>query len=167
MAQQNNPPTFRYPFDLTGIDAKSAQAHVYAFNAIQDLQQANKSLKAQIGTVTKAVAATNTVTEIVGGGSGNPFPNLGTVNDQLGNVLYLTQQSDNGALIVLGDSSPVALQLNSTVAQPYFAWVTNLDSTSVTITATSGRVNLNPSFILLGFSTTEVFYQGSDWWATL
>ena len=163
----NQPPTFRYPFDITGIDPKSQQAHVYSFNAIQDLQQAIASLKGQIGTVTKAVAATNTVTEIVGGGSGIAFPNLGTVNDQLGNVLYLTQQSDNGALIVLGDSSPVALQLNSAVAQPYFAWVTNLDSTSVTITATSGRVNLNSSFILVGFSTTEVFYQGSDWWATL
>ena len=162
----NQAPTFRYPFVLTDQPKNVQDAHVWGFNAIQDLQQAIASLKGQLTTVQNAVSTINKFTTSNTSG-GNAFPNLGTVNDQLGNTLYLTQQTDNGALIVLGDSSPVTLRLNSTVAQPYFAWIANLDSTSVTISPTSGHVNNASSFILVGFATTEVFYQGSDWWATL
>jgi len=164
----NQPPTFRYPFSLHGIDPNAAQAHIFTFNAIQDLQQAIQSLKSQLTTTQKNVAGTTNVTNVAGGSSVSfPFPNLGTVNDQQGNVIYLTQQSDNGALIVLGDSSPVALNLNSGVNQPYFAWVTNLDSSPVTITPTTGFINQGLDYILIGYATTEVFFQGSDWWATL
>ncbi len=133
-------------------------------------------------TTTTVIGGTNT-TVIEAGASGVSsfnsmtgaitfFPYLGLVDNQSGVTAYTTQGSDNGSLIVLNSASAIALTLNSTVGQPFFAWVTNQGTGTVTITPDAGTVNGNASFTLLPSYTTLVYFNGGGspnyvWWASV
>lgn len=132
-------------------------------------------------TTTTVIGGTNTTVVESGGGvsSFNSstgaitfFPYLGLVDNQTGVTAYTTQGSDNGSLIVLNSASPIALTLNSTVGQPFFAWVTNQGTGTVTITPDAGTVNGDASFTLLPSYTTLVYFNGGGspnyvWWASV
>jgi hypothetical protein len=162
------PPTFRFPFALRDQPHEVQQAHIFAFNAVLDLQRAIGSLKGQINNITTTASTTSTTTEIsVGGGSsGTSFPGLGGVNDQTGNTAYTVSAGDNGVLLILNDASPVAVTLNSGLAPPYFSFITNFGAGTVTLTPTAGLINGNASLALLQHQSVYVVFNGTNWKTT-
>ena len=65
------PTTFRFPFAIQDQPHEVQQAHIFAFNAVLDLQNAIKSLKGQIDGKT---TITNTITSVGGGGGEASLP---------------------------------------------------------------------------------------------
>jgi hypothetical protein len=165
----SNSPTFRFPFALAGQPKEVQQAHIFAFQGIQDCQQAIVALKEQLAgktsgstpTVTNVNTTSETVIDEIFPGVG-----IGTVNNQSGNTSYATQQSDNEALIILNDASPVAVTLNSVITTPYGSFITNLGAGTGTLTPSSGTINGNASFSLPQNYTALVAFDGSNWWAS-
>jgi hypothetical protein len=160
-----NPTSFRYPFQLEGkAEPEVVQALRYHASGILDLNQAIAALKEQVKANKTAIQNTVTNTSTTSAPpTPNPFPFLGTVNDQRGNPLYLTQVSDNGAKIVLGDSSPITLQLNAMVTPPWFCVVDNDSSSTVTFAPTSGSVIGAQSMPDSSFTT--IFFNGINFFA--
>jgi hypothetical protein len=159
------PPTFRFPFALRDQPHEVQQAHIFAFNAVLDLQRAIGSLKGQINNITTTASTTSTTTEIsVGGGSlGTSFPGLGGVNDQTGNTAYTVSAGDNGVLLILNDASPVAVTLNSGLTPPYFIFITNFGAGTVTLTPTAGTINGAGSLALLTNESIWCVFNGTNW----
>jgi hypothetical protein len=162
---------FQLPFNLPdSVPQEVHQAFRFHANAIQDCQTAilgPGGLLAQVQALknpTSTSSSTTTVipnTETVNPGTSS---NVGSVNDQSGNTAYVTQQSDNGALIVLNDASAIALTLTSGVTVPYCFFVTNLGAGLVTLTPTSGIVNGAGTLPI--DNTAIVAFDGTDWWST-
>jgi hypothetical protein len=139
-----NPPSLRFPFNLTGkVHPEADQAIRYAFNGLSDLNQAIAAL------ATKVKGNSSTITNLInngtigGGGGGGTItvPVSGTVNNQTGNTSYSLQQADYGALVVVDTPSPFALTLNSSVTTPFYTFIQNLGTGTITLTPTSGVVN--------------------------
>ncbi len=169
MAPSVNPINFRFPFNIEDMADPIAQKAVrYLTSGIVDLNQAIAHIKPQIdSTVSTANKAASTVVSGVASfnsetGAVVYFPNLGTVNDQLGVAAYTTQQSDNGAKIVVGDSSAVAVTLSSTVTAPWFAIIDNDSSTVASLTPASGIVYGEQAIQPGGFGI--VFFDGANFW---
>jgi hypothetical protein len=145
-----------------------------AFNGLTVHEQAFANLPQQIASQA-ATAATAAVENIesettTGVTSFNAntgaivfFPNLGMVHDELGNPLYLTQQSDNGAKIVAGDSSAVTVTLNPAVTPPWFTFIGNDSSAYVNLVTDSGATIAGLNSIYPG-GLAIVFYDGSTFW---
>jgi hypothetical protein len=99
-----------------------------------------------------------------GVGTVDYFPNLGTVNDQLGNVLYMTQQSDNGAKIIVGDSSAVSVSLNAQVSAPWFTIIDNDSGSVATLMPDSGATVFGSNSIQPG-GFGIIFFDGTNFWS--
>jgi hypothetical protein len=90
----------------------------------------------------------------------------GTVNDQRGGVLgrgavtaYMTQQSDNGALVVVGDPSmPVTVTLDSTVGTPWATFVSNHGGSMTTLIPQTGSITY------VGFAGAASMPLPSEFW---
>jgi hypothetical protein len=165
-----NQPTFRFPFALSGQPKEVQQAHIFAFQGIQDCQQAIAAIKSQIG-ITKASSAagttnTNTVSEAVNqtivtsGG-------VGAVNNQTGVTAYTTLQSDNGSFIIFNDASPITVTLSITagapsVLPPWYCTFINVGAGTATLTPVTGTIN--ESMIPPGNALTVAF-DGTNFWA--
>jgi hypothetical protein len=91
------------------------------------------------------------------------FPGLGTVNDQLGQAAYTTQLSDNGAKIIVGDSTAVAVTMNSAKQAPYFTIIDNDSSSIANLTPSTGSLYGAQSIPSGGFGI--VYFDGTNWWA--
>lgn len=175
-----NAPSTRFPFNITGkVDPEVEDAIRSTFNGLTVHEQAFAALPAQLKSAAKA-AVTNNITQIVNnesvtGGGVTSFnsstgavifvPSLGTVNDQLGNTSYRTQQQDAGAKIIVGDSSLVTVTLNQSVLQPWFTVIDN-DSSAVAVlmpdstgSAIYGAQSIPPG----GFGI--VHFDGTNFWA--
>lgn len=163
-------PSFRLPISIPEDAAHSSvrEALLTHDNGLVVLNQALKALNTKVvalSTATTATTATSTmVTEnsetIIEGSSANS----GTVNNQTGSTAYTTQQSDNGALIVVDDASPVTLTLNSVVTVPFYFFITNLGVGLATLTPTSGTIN-GASTLPID-NTATVAFDGTNWWST-
>lgn len=175
-----NPPSMRYPHTLNEKSSMKdvADAVNTAFDGLTVHEQAFANLPGQIASqastaATEAVAtASETVVQVTGGvtafnalqGNVIYFPSLGMVNDQLGEPLYLTQQSDNGAKIIVGDSTPVTVSLNQAMTAPWFAIIDNDSSAVAVLSADSGATVYGQTSIPAnGFGI--VFYDGVNFWA--
>jgi len=138
-------------------------------NAITDLQGAIPALKSQIDalktstTGTTTTSGTSTVTENIT--TINNTVAGGPVNNQSGNVVYLTQQSDNGALIIMADASPVAVTLNNSVTTPWYAFITNQGAGVVTLTPQQNTIDGNASQTLLQGYFLTLFFDGTQFWS--
>lgn len=120
------------------------------FNGLNDHDQAITTLKQQLtaATFAMAAAATEESSSTTAGvtsfntlaGNVTYFPYLGHVNDQLGNPAYTTQATDNGAKIIVGDSSVVAVTLNAGVGTPWFTIIDNDSSSYATLTPSAGTL---------------------------
>lgn len=152
-----------------------ASAIKVAFDGLTNHEQAFANLPSQIAA--PAAAAPSTVVQNIESqtttgvtafntqiGSVVYFPNLGMVNDQLGNPLYLTQQGDAGAKIVMGDSSPSIVQIGSALVPPWFAFIGNDSSATVAIQTDSGATINGLGSIYPG-GMSIVFYDGSTFWS--
>jgi len=64
-----NAPTFRFPFALQGQPENVQQAHIFSFNAIQDIQQAIAALTAKIGSLQSTVTTITTIPAASSGSS--------------------------------------------------------------------------------------------------
>lgn len=173
-----NPPSVRFPSTLNenSTMADVAEAVRTVVNGVTVHEQAFAALPAQIAAQTKT-AVTQAVTEFVSNetvtgvtafnsqtGAIIYFPGLGTVNDQLGVSSYVTQPSDNGAKIIVGDSGAVAVTLNNTVPAPWFTIIDNDSSGVATLLPDSGALLHGPSQIQ-GSGFGIVFFDGSNFWA--
>lgn len=166
-----NRPTFRFPFALHGQPQEVQQAHIFAFQGIQDCQQGIAAIKAQLdaktSTSTSGTASatnTSTVSETVNVVTG---ANVGLVNNQSGWTAYTTSQTDYGAFIILSDASPIAVTLSTTasapsVIVPWYCTFINLGTGTATLTPISGTINVNT--VLPGNALTIAF-DGTNFWA--
>ena len=130
-------------------------------------QKLNGVATAVVSLHAASTSTTTTVEETTsgGGGGGGTSATVGIVNDQAGNTSYTTMPSDNGAIIILNDASPVAVTLGIGISTPWFCWMTNLGAGTATLTPTSGTINGSASFALLQNYTVTVFFDGADFWA--
>jgi len=119
-----------------------------ATSAVENIQSQSTSGVTSFNTLTGAVIF---------------FPGLGTVNDQLGSVAYRTQQSDAGAKIIAGDSSPVTVTLNASVTAPWFAFIGNDSSATVALSTDSSATISGIQSVYPG-GTAIVFFDGSTFW---
>lgn len=171
-----NPPSVRFPFTL---NEDSTQADVHdairtALNGLTVHEQAFANIPAQVAAQASAAATAaveNISSEVVAGvtsfntrtGPVIYFPGLGTVNNQLGESSYATEQGDAGAKILVGDSGPVTVTLNSGVTLPWFTIIGNDSGASVFLMPDSGSLyglsELNPGGLAF------VFYDGVTFWS--
>lgn len=157
MSSPLNPINVRLPqFDLTTEDGRQA-AHRYVASGIVDLNQAIAALNDKVNV------AKSTITTIIQGGSGGGGGGgsvVGGVNDQLGQAAYTTQQSDNGAKIIVGDSSPVTVTLDTAVTTP---WFTIIDNDSSSVASLSGPVVGAQAIYPGGFAV--IYFDGATFWS--
>lgn len=163
------PVTFRFPFSLDGQPKEVQQAHVFAFNAVLDLQRAIAALKSQLTATNQTITTISTSSS-----SGStptpptafPFPGLGAINDQTGVTAYTILNTDNGILLILNDASPVAITLDSAMVTPYFLFVTNFGAGAATLTPTSGLIDGSASLSLLQYQSVLAVFDGTNWKTT-
>ena len=165
-----NPTSFRYPFQLS--DESTLQEVIaavrYHSSGIVDLNQAIAALKPQVDTAQSTAEAAASATPTSSGvksfntlvGNVTYFPQLGMVNDQRGNLTYLTEQTDNGAKIIVADSSPIVITLNAAVAAPWFTFIDNDSSATATLSPSSGSLFGEQSIPGNGFGI--VFFDGTN-----
>jgi hypothetical protein len=168
----NNPPSFRRPSPITKemVHPEAAQAINNNTDSCFDLQNALVAVNTKVEALKTAAASSSSSS----GSSSKPsapivssFSGQGTVNNQTGSTSYATQSSDNGAMIVLDDSSPVAVALNSTATAPFYCFITNIGTGLVTLTPTNGvTVNGAASFPLPQNYTSLVVFSFGVWWAS-
>lgn len=166
-----NPISFRIPaFDLNSEQGRQ-EAHRWTTEGIVDLNQAIAALVPKVdSTATAASGSSSSGTTVVSGVSSFNsetgvvvfFPTLGNVNNQLGVSAYSTQTTDNGAKIIVGDSSAVAVTLNSAVTAPWLCVIDNDSSAVANLIPASGVLHGEQNIQPGGFGT--VFFDGTDFW---
>jgi len=171
--QPLNPPSVRYPFTLPGdMDPELKRAVETTYNGFVVHEQAFRALKQQVdaahATANKAVSAVDSRTVSSGvtafntlAGNVTFFPQLGHVNDQRGNPSYATVGTDNGAKIIVGDSSVVAITLDAGVGTPWFTIIDNDSSSVATLTPSSGTLHGPDHIPPRGFAV--VYFDGNFW----
>jgi hypothetical protein len=150
------------------------------FNTLNDHDQAINTVYANGTTsTTTTVTATTTATSSSSSTSsgvtsfnGNTgditfFSNLGTVDNQSGVTSYTTQTTDSGALLIVNDSSSLAITLNFNVSAPWYTTIYNMGAGTATLTPSSGNINGTTSVVLYGGSFSIVYFDGANFWAAL
>jgi hypothetical protein len=171
-----NVPSVRFPATLNENSSMAdvADAMRTVFNGLTVHEQAFANLPAQISAQSAAAAVAaieNISSESVAGvsafntrtGAVIYFPGLGTVNSQLGEPTYETEQGDAGAKILVGDSGPVTVTLNSDVTLPWFTIIGNDSGATVFLMPDSGALYGLQSIYPGGFAI--VFFDGTDFWS--
>jgi hypothetical protein len=147
------------------------------FNGLTVHEQAFANIPSQIKTQAAAAATTavenvssENVTNVVTAfnalsGAIIYFPALGSVDNQIGEAFYETRQSDNGAKILVGDSSPVTVLLNPAVTPPWFCWIGNDSGASTVFLETDsgatiqGLTSIYPGGFAISFFDGSTFYN--------
>lgn len=167
----SNPPiSFRFPFatQVASLPPEVQMVHRTTWNSITDLNGAIAALKTQITSLTPTTSTSSTA------GTENVTQNIttinntvsgGPVNNQSGVTAYTTAQSDNGALIILADASPVAVTLNNSVTLPYWVFVLNQGTGVVTLTPQQNTINGSASEMLTENVFALVFFDGTNFWS--
>ena len=144
--------------------------HKTTWNAITDLQGAIPLLKSQIEALKSSTASASS------SGSSNVTENITTINetilgfsvsDQTGLTSYTVQQSDNGALLILNDASPVAVTLDTTLTVPYGLISINQGAGLVTLTPSTGTINGAADLTIPEGYFAIVGLDGTNWWAAV
>lgn len=177
----NNLPSFRQVFDLEGAaDDRVVQAINFLADQGTNHEQAFAALPGIIASQTKT-AATQAVTENITNISESsttpvtpPANIIGSVNNQEDVTSYTTQQSDYGALIVLGDASPIALTLSISpvITLPWYALVANLGASLVTAMPDSATISYpnNTAAASMPIEPGDgaiIAFDGASFWAVL
>jgi hypothetical protein len=122
-----------------------------------------------------AAQSTTTIEQITAGGGssgGGGSAVVGAVNDQAGVTAYTTMPSDNGALIIFDDASPIAVTLGISASVPWFCVLVNMGAGLATLTPASGTISYvgNPAAASMPLSTgmfAWVGFDGSEFWAAV
>lgn len=165
MSAVNNVPSFRQTFTLSGKDPELENAVEFCFNGLVTHEQAF----AKIGTSKTAAATSSTTTETVQTSTENTVvitSTIGMVNDQTGNTVYATQQSDYGGFILLSDASAIAVTLTqgTQITVPWYTSIINLGAGAATLTPATGQINGAATFVLPGNNAITVAYDGTNFW---
>jgi hypothetical protein len=175
-------PSFRLPISLPEDSAHPAvrEALQVHDNALVALNQAIGALNSTVSALSPTTAAATSTTVVQSVSSETivqgTSQNLGTVNDQTGNVTYATQQSDYGAFIILNDASPIAVTLSVLASVPLITvpWYTvflNLGAGTATLTPVSGKISYGTtigaaSMPLAGGAFAMVVFDGTNFEAS-
>ena len=174
----SNPIKFRLPLNIEGkADPQVVEAMQWHDDAINDLQQAIPSLKAQIDAKTTTTTGTTTTQAVASASQTVVIPaapsTIGTVNNQTGNVAYVTGQGDYGALIIVDDASPVAVTLSTAaITTPFFVTAINYGAGLATLTPATGTISYPGSLAAGALALAQgvgaaIYYDGSLFWAIL
>lgn len=144
------------------------------WNTLNQHDQAIESVYSTASSSSSSSSSSSTTTVVSGVSSFNSltgavsyFPYLGVVNDQTGVVSYTAKDGDDGALVILNATSAIAVSLTSSLTAPWFSTFTNRGGYSVTFTPTSGTINGASSFVLLPGATTTIYYNSTNFYATV
>lgn len=172
-----NPPSQRnFPSLHEGSTmADVAKAVNTAFDGLTVHEQAfaniPKQIAAQAGAAATAAVENITNETVTGVTSFNSltgavlyFPGLGYVNNELGIPSYTPVQGDAGKKILMGDSSPVTVTLNPAMTVPWFAFIGNDSSSTVSLVPDSGAV-VNGLTELYPGGLAVVFLADSTFWS--
>ena len=174
-----NPVSMRLPIGIEGkAEPEVVETIQYHDDAITDLQQAIPKLKSQIDSLVTTVGAVTASSSSSSGSSQsitNIINNIGFVNPQQGVTIYATQPSDEGALIILSDASPIAVTLTSSgsipgITLPWYTFFLNLGSGTATLTPATGTIsypgNLGASSMpVVAEAMALVYFDGTNFWA--
>lgn len=135
------------------------------YTGIQQHDTAIVALKKQLDAAVLAQTTINNTTTNTATAA-TTFPGLGVENDQRTQTAYMTQQLDNGALILLADAAAIAVTLNSGVTAPYLTFLTNFGPSIATLTPSLGLINTAASFPLPPNLMTLAVFDGTNWFAS-
>jgi hypothetical protein len=180
-AEVSTTPTIvnRFPFEPHIADMPPQQQYVIRnlWNAVFDAQSAIPILKTQIDANKSAISTTNetvnnnssseTIIQVVGS-------DYGTVNNQTGNTVYATAQSDAGGFVILSDASPIAVTLTAApvITLPWACMVFNEGAGLVTTTPASGTISFPGSISAASMTIPQYFgaaicFDGVNFYAIL
>lgn len=178
-AEVSTTPTIvnRFPFEPHIADMPPQQQYVIRnlWNAVFDAQSAIPILKTQIDANKSAISTTNetvnnnssseTIIQVVGS-------DYGTVNNQTGNTVYATAQSDAGGFVILSDASPIAVTLTAApvITIPWACSFLNLGAGTATLTPASGTISYYGHIAAASMPIIQGFYSivafdGTNFWA--
>ena len=112
---------------------------------------------------------TTTIIEGLAGGGGGTITTQASisVNNQLGETAYTTQQGDNLALILLSDASAISVSL-TTQTPPWSCFIVNkgaLGDGTITVTPATGTINGAATLTVLPTYWVVVALDGTNWYA--
>jgi hypothetical protein len=170
-----NAASFRMAFEtqIAKLPPDVQRVHRTTLNAITDIYESLPILKQQIDAKANASTASASSTSNTTTGSQTVIVSgstIGLVNNQVGVTSYSTLPSDNGAFILLGDSSPIAVTLNGLgsgegIVLPFFCWILNFGTATATLTPDSGDINNAADYSLEGNNGIVLSYDGVNFWA--
>ena len=158
-----NPINVRIPvYDLETPEGRT-EGHRYLASGIVDLNQAIVALNDKVASVK---STHTTIIQQIGGSGGGGGGGLivGGVNDQIGQTSYTTQQSDYGVKIIVGDASPITVNLNSGVTTPWFTIIDN-DSSSYATLVPASPASLQGQQVVGPGCFAIVYYDGANFWS--
>ena len=164
-------PSFRLPISIPeGVVHSTVKEAIEDHDqAITDLQQAIPALKTQINALGTPTASTSTGTSTTTAVSTQNVTNVtvggGPVNNQTGVTAYTTAQTDNGALVIFNDASPVAVTLNNSVTLPWYFFALNQGAGLVTLTPQQGLIDGAANATLANGFFIVVFFDGANYWS--
>ncbi len=169
-----NPPSFRFPFEaqIAKLPPDHQKVVRTQWNAITDLQQAIPLIKSQLDSL-KTTTTTTTAAAVA---ASNVTENTTTINEtilgfsvsnQTGVTAYTVQQSDNTAMLLLSDASPIAVTLDTTLTIPYGLIPVNQGAGLVTLTPNSGTINGVASIDLPEGYFAILASDGTNWWGAV
>jgi hypothetical protein len=174
-----NPPSMRVSPQLSEKSTMGdvANAVNMAMNGLTVHEQAFASMSSTTSSASTTETSSSTGSTSSSGGSSSGvtsfnantgailfFPGLGYVNDQLGVSSYSAVQGDSGKKIIVGDSSPVAIYLDSSLSAPWFTIIDNDSSSTVNLTPTGGSAIRGDSSIYAGCFGV-VYFDGETYWS--
>lgn len=170
-----NPPSVRFPFNITGkVDPEVENAIRWTFNGFTNHEQAFDEVNGRLDTLesesssSSSSSASTTTTEVIQETTVIEGTQFGGVDNQTGQTSYATRQSDGGSLVIINDSSAVAVTL-TVVTIPWACVMMNTGSGAGTLTPASGTISYGTtlaasSMPLASGSSAMIFFDGSNFW---
>lgn len=173
------PTSFRFPFELPGdVHPQVKNALRYALSGIKDLNDAIVALTPKVNASTAAIAGP--ISTPAGGNITTNSSQPSTANRQSSSQKaiyaggsqqpsgssYTLQDSDFGTLIWITINA-FTVNLNSQIAAPFWCVVQNYGVSAVTMAPTTGLVNGGASYSLIMNASTLLFFDGTNWFATI
>jgi hypothetical protein len=136
------------------------------FNAINDHDQAITTLATNGttgSTTTQSITANSGGSNFSTSAAPGTLPGLGGVNNQSGITSHTTATTDNGALVIFNNASPIAVTLNSALTTPYYTTLSNQGPSTITVTPSTGLINGLASITIPGTSWATIYFDGINW----
>lgn len=161
------PITAWVPSMSADMPAEHRRLFTLAFQKLGNHATAFGLQQAKINSITSGTTTTIEESSSSGGGSVTSSTSGIPVNNQSGATSYTTASTDDGALILLSNSSPISVTLTSQ-SPPWSCFIANqsaLGGGSATLTPASGTINGAATLALLPSYFALVAFDGTNWFA--